>query len=96
MVTIGPIEGEIVPVNFYFRIVKSDRVLSVQADDQEAAEALISEYPPPVESLKPDQIPRGMEFKPSLHSYVSESTTGYTPLPPRPTHPRDPKAKRNP
>jgi hypothetical protein len=95
------------PGKFYFRIilptVEKDQVLDRVVCIESGSKANAEEYMrgrTDAESWEPisrDQLPKNMEFRPSgLTPGVWESTTGFTPLPPRPTDPRDPHAKRNP
>jgi hypothetical protein len=92
---------------FYFRIILPsvdkdralDRVVCIESGNKADAEKCMRGRTE-AESWEPitrDQLPKDMEFRPSaLAPGVWESTTGFTPLAPRPTDPRDPHAKRNP
>jgi hypothetical protein len=87
---------------FYFLVDtadKLDRVVCVERADQGQAEAFIKGYQGDLgwNLIKRESLPPEMQFRPSaLSPAVWESTTGFTPLGPRPTDPRDPNAKRNP
>jgi hypothetical protein len=101
------IVGRGAAMKFYFRIVLPspsdsvlDRVICVERDNKVDAEAYMSGRTDAVswESVTPEQLPPDMVFRPAtpLAHAVWESTTGFTPLGPRPTDPRDQTAKRNP
>jgi hypothetical protein len=93
-------------MDFYYRVVLSipndrlmDQVVYVSRKSEVEANAYI-EHRPNITHWEPitkEQLPKEMKFEPThFETEVWESTTGFTPLPSRPTDPRDPTALRNP
>jgi hypothetical protein len=93
-------------MDFYYRVVlavpddhKVDQVIYVSRQTQAEADTYIGHRPGIThwEPIKKEQLPREMKFEPAhFQAEVWESTTSFTPLPPRPSDPREPKAMRNP